>query len=67
MKPLPIVLITAAVIGLGLILFFVARKSTVAADVRDMGKDVQRGTRDAYNSTKDAAEDVKDKIKDAAK
>lgn len=66
MKPLPIVLITAAVVGLGLVVLFATSKPTIAADVRDMGKDVQRGTRDAYNTTKDAAEDVKDKVKDAA-
>lgn len=67
MKPIPVVLITAAIIGLGLVVFFATRKTTVAAEVRDMGNDIQRGTRDAYNGTKDAAEDAKDKIKDAAK
>lgn len=67
MNPLPIVLITAAVIALGLVVFFSVRKPTVATDIRDMNKDVQRGARDAYNGTKDAAEDVKDTIKDAAK
>lgn len=67
MNPLPVILITAAVIGLGLVVFISIRKPSVSAEVRDAGKDIQRGTRDAYNGTKDAAEDVKDKIKDAAK
>lgn len=67
MKPFSIVLITVAVIGLGLVVFVATRNPTVAAEVRDMGNDVQRGTRDAYDSTRDAAEDVKDKVKDAAR
>lgn len=67
MKPLPVILITAAIIGLGLIVFFSTRKSTVATGIRDMGNDVQRGTRDAYNGTKDAAEDAKNAIKDATR
>lgn len=67
MKLLPLILISVVVIGIGLVVFFATRNPTVRADIRDVGKDMQRGVSDAYNDTKDAAEDVKDMAKDAVK
>lgn len=67
MKILSLVLISGAVIGIGLVLFFSTRQPTIKAEIRDMGKDIQRGARDAYHNTKDAAEDAKDKAKDVVR
>ncbi len=67
MKPLSMFLAALSVVAVGALIFVIVRKPAVQAEVRDTGKDIQRGARDAYNGTKDAAEDATDAIKDAAK
>lgn len=67
MKTLPLILIAAAATTLGVVIYLAMRRPAVSAEVRDLGKDAQRGARDAYNSTKDAAEDAKDAVKDAVR
>lgn len=65
MRPIAIVFTSMSIVAIGVLLFLVARKPDVQAEVRDTGKDIQRGARDVYNGTKDAAEDAKDAVKDA--
>jgi hypothetical protein len=67
MRPFPILLTTLGVIAIGFVVFVFARSPTMQTEMRDTGKDIQRGARDAYNGTKDAAEDTADAIKDVAK
>lgn len=67
MKPFPIFAAALSLVAISGLIFVIVRKPAVQAELRDTGKDIQRGARDAYNGTKDAAEDAKDAVKDAAK
>lgn len=67
MKPINIILLTLSVAIVGTVIYVLARKPAVQTELRDTGKDIQRGTRDMLNGAKDATEDVKDAVKDAAR
>lgn len=67
MKTIPLLFTILSLAVIAAIIFVIVRKPAVQAEIRDTGKDIQRGARDAYNGTKDAAEDATDAVKDAAK